>query len=185
MKTMQVATILPFKEDEVIEKAIGIMKLGKVKGFVNTWKDVVFADSSMRGNLQLLVKAVEGDEQVIAELMADNRPLPFAPQFTYAQMHSLVISTSMKALKRVPANVEVAVAGIVLLVALMIGILIMTQVKGTAVQVAKENNDTEAQNLITSVFNTGKAGLIILALSVLVLGAVVIIGYLRGMGGGR
>jgi len=176
---------LPFRDETVVEDVIGIMKMGKVREFIDKWKGVIFSDASMKENLELLVNAVKGDEQAIAALMTDDRPLPFAPQYTYSQMHSLVISTSMKALKRVPANVEVAVAGIVLLVALMIGILIMTQVKGTAVQVAKENNDTEAQNLITSVFNTGKAGLVILALSVLVLGAVVIIGYLRGMGGGR
>jgi len=182
---MRTTTILPVGEEVLVKKAVDVMEIRKVKKFINSWKNVIFTDSSMKENFESLVKAAEGDEQVIAELMTDNRQLPFAPQFTYAQMHALVISTSRKVMQRVPANVDVAVAGIVLLVTLMIGILIMTQVKGTAMDVAAQNNDTDAQNLITSVFNTGKAGLIILALAVLVLGAVVIIGYLRGMGGGR
>lgn len=179
---MQVASILPF--EAFAKMIIKMLEMKKIRRYLESWNGVIFSDASMKENLQLLVKAVEGDEQAIAILMSDNRPLPFAPQFTYAQMHSLVITTSRKALQRVPANVEIAIAGIVLLVALIIGVLIMTQVKGTAVQVATENNDTEAINLINSVFSTGKAGLIILALSVLVLGAVVIIGYLKGMGGG-
>ncbi|WP_423792082.1 hypothetical protein ACPB8Q_04985 [Methanocaldococcus indicus] len=157
----------------------------KVMNYVESWKGVISKDASMRRNLELIIRAVQGDKEAEAILLVDNRPLPFAPNITYAQMNSLVILTARKSLERVPATVDIAVAGIVILVALIIGVLIMTQVKSTAMAVATANNDTDAINLINSVFNTGKAGLIILALSVLVLGAVVIIGYLRGIGGGR
>ena len=162
----------------------------KMIGNIEIISDKIYADivkyPDTKRNLDKLVNAVRGDKETEMSLISDNRPLPFAPNYTYGMMNSMVIHHSRKLLKsRVDANVEVAVAGIVILVALIIGVLIMTQVKGTALDVATGNNDTEAVNLINTVFNTGKAGLIILALSVLVLGAVVIIGYLRGMGGGK
>ncbi len=87
--------------------------------------------------------------------------------------------------KRVPASVEAGVIAITILVALIIGILILTSVKGTIVNVATQMNDTDAINLVNSVFNTGKAGIIMLALSTLTLGAGVIIAYLRGMGASK
>jgi len=172
--------------DKVVEMCSLCMKNENIMNYVGTCKNIIFADTSMKENLNKLTAAVQGDEKARMELLSDDRPLPFNPAMTYAQMHALVISTSEKLIHgRFAGNVEIAVSAIVILVALIIGVLIMTQVKGTAMDVAVANNDTEAQNLISSVYSTGKSGLIILALSVLVLGAVVIIGYLRGMSSGR
>ncbi|WP_457611898.1 hypothetical protein [Methanocaldococcus sp.] len=126
------------------------------------------------------IKAVRGDKEAEMELLASER---------FGDLHARVLLMSRTMFSpfmgRVPANVEVAVAAITILVTLFIGILIMTQVKGTATTIAQQNNDTAALDMLNNVFNTGSAGLVILALSVLVLGAAVIIGYLRNVGGGR
>jgi hypothetical protein len=173
------------EDNIVVRNAVELVRMDKINKYIDSWKDCISSDASMKENMDLLVKAVKGDSQAVAILMSDNRPLPFAPNITYAQMSAMIISSSRSAMGRLSASVEIAISGIIILVTLIIGVLIMTQVKGTAMDVAQTNNDTEAINLITNVFNTGKAGLIILALSVLVLGAVVIIGYLRSLGGGR
>jgi len=77
-------------------------------------------------------------------------------------------------------NTQAAVGGIVILCTLMIGALILIKVKSAAVTAA--GNDTDAVSMIGDIWDTGSTGLLILALSVLVLGAIVILGYLMKLG---
>jgi len=173
--------MLPFRKEhtseEFADKVIAMLEIPDVKKAISTYQN----DASFMEAIEKLRMAVEGDVEVASQLLSDTRPLPFAPHMTYGQMSAIIISKSRHTMKRLPASSSVAVSAIIILVTLLIGVLIMTQVKSTALDVANTNNDTDAVNLIDSVYGTGKAGLIILALSVLVLGAVVILGYLKGL----
>jgi hypothetical protein len=172
--------ILPFKKhtsEEVTDKIIAMLEIPDVKKYISAYQN----DTSLMEAIEKLRMAVEGDVEVASQLLSDTRPMPFAQHITYGQMSAIVISTSRHTMKRLPASSAVAVSAIIILVTLLIGVLIMTQVKSTALEVANANNDTDAVDLIGSVYGTGKAGMVILALSVLVLGAVVILGYLKGL----
>ncbi|XRP97819.1 hypothetical protein ACO3UB_08550 (plasmid) [Methanocaldococcus sp. 16A] len=144
---------------------------------------VVSRDASMKG-LEKLVKAVQGDDTTFIELITDTRQ--FIGGYSFGLMSLMIISNARWLINilpaRLPATVEIAVSAIVILVALIIGILIMTQIKGTVLDVATAANDTDAVDLVNTIFQTGKSGLIILALSTLVLGAATIIAFLRGVG---
>ncbi|MBP2202218.1 hypothetical protein J3E07_001659 [Methanococcus voltae] len=80
---------------------------------------------------------------------------------------------------RVAGNAAMVTSGIVILVTLLVGALILINVKSTAVTAA--GNDTEALEMINQLWNTGTVGLTLFALTVLVLAAVVILGYLQSV----
>ena len=153
----------------------------------------VNADNSAKANLTFLRHAIEGDAEKEAFLLSDTRQfLPGVP-VTRGMANAEIIKRARPVIAKLQgqraaghitegmynASAEMAISGIIILVALFVGILIMTQVKSTAVDVA--GNDTDAVDLLNTVYTTGKAGLVIFALSVLVLGAVVILSYLKTM----
>ena len=76
-------------------------------------------------------------------------------------------------------DARAAVSGVVILTTLMIGALILTKVKSAALDAA--GNDTDATKMVNDIWNTGSTGMLILGLSVLVIGAIVILGYLMRM----
>ena len=84
--------------------------------------------------------------------------------------------------------VAAAIQVIVVLASVAIGSIVFSQLMTQANDIAQANNDTAAQNFISTVSNTGWASLNLVQISAIVLAATMILGLLmawgRGGGGG-